>query len=76
MTTPPESRDGAETRRFEGRFLWASVAVAALLLVLLALGLSYSITSRNKVCPPGNPDCGRLPPVAPPAQLPGAPPPG
>ena len=76
MTIPPQSpRDEADARRYERRFVWASAAVVVLLVILLALGLSYSITSRNKVCPPGNPDCGRLPPTAPPVQIPGAPPP-
>ena len=76
MTILREPRNDAESRRVERRFVWAGVAVVALLAVLLALGLSYSITSRNKVCPPGDPDCGRLPPTATPAQLPGAPAPG
>ena len=74
MTSPPERpRDGAV--RTDRRFVWAGALVVVVLLILLALGLSYSITSRNKVCPPGNPDCGRLPPTAPPVQIPGAPPP-
>lgn len=77
MTSQPElPRDHLDSLSYERRFVWASVAVVTLLLIVLALGLSYSITSRNKVCPPGNPDCGRLPPVAPPVQLPGQPPPG
>ena len=76
MTSHPEPpRDEATSRRYERRFVWASAAIVALLVILLALGLSYSITSRSKICPPGNPDCGRLPPTAPPAQLPGQPPP-
>jgi len=57
----------------ERRFIWAGALVVLLLLIMVALGLAYSITSRNKVCPPDNPDCGLLPPTAPPAQLPGAP---
>ena len=74
MTSPPEPpRDGAESRHYERRFVWAGTAVVVLLLILLALGLSYSITSRNKVCPPGNPHCGPFPPTAPPVQIPGAP---
>ncbi|HEY2836789.1 MAG TPA: hypothetical protein VGI89_09485 [Rhizomicrobium sp.] len=76
MTSLPEPpRDGAESRRTERRFVWASATVVLLLLIVLALGLNYSLTSRNKVCPPDNPDCGLMPPTAPPAQLPGAPPP-
>jgi hypothetical protein len=76
MTSEPEKpRDEASSRRHARRFAWASGVVVALLLILLALGLSYSITSRNKICPPGNPDCGRLPPTAPPALLPGQSPP-
>jgi hypothetical protein len=58
---------------YERRFVWAGAAVLMLLLIMLALGLTYSITSRNKVCPPGNRDCGELPPTAPPVQIPGAP---
>lgn len=76
MTSGPEMpRDAASSRRFERRFVWASAAIVALLAILLALGLNYSIVSRNKICPPGNPDCGRLPPTAPPALLPGQTPP-
>ena len=41
----------------ERRFIWAGALVVLLLLIMVALGLSYSITSRNKVCPPDNPDC-------------------
>ena len=72
MTIPPEiQRDGDDSRRHERRFIWAGAVVVALLLILLALGLSYSLTSRDKICPPGNPNCGDLPPTAPPVQLPG-----
>ena len=57
----------------ERRLVWAGALVVVVLLSMVTLGLGYSLTSRNKVCPPGNPDCCRLPPTAPPAQLPGAP---
>jgi hypothetical protein len=69
MTSPLErARDG---RHYERRFVWAGAALVVLLLILVALGLGYSLSSRNKICAPSNPHCGRLPPVAAPALLPG-----
>jgi hypothetical protein len=43
------------------------MVVVILLAVLLAVGIKLSMDGRRALCPPGNPDCGTLPPTAPPA---------
>lgn len=71
MTTPPNRpRDEASGRLYWRRYVYASVAVAVLLVILLGVGLKVSLDARRALCPPSNPDCSPLPPTAPPATIP------
>jgi hypothetical protein len=60
----PAKRSSAPTQR---RFVYPLIA--------LGWGLKYSMDSRARLCPPGNPDCGPLPPSLPAAAVPPATPP-
>jgi hypothetical protein len=68
----PAKRSSAPTQR---RFVYPLIALAVLLLIALGWGLKYSMDSRARLCPPGNPDCGPLPPSLPAAAVPPATPP-
>jgi hypothetical protein len=71
MTTPPDRpRDETSGRLYWRRFVYASVAIVILLLVLLGVGLKASLDARRQLCPPSNPNCSPLPPTAPPATVP------
>ncbi|MES2253879.1 MAG: hypothetical protein V4559_02415 [Pseudomonadota bacterium] len=60
MTTGNSQKGGA--RLYQRRFVYPLITVAVLLVIALALGLRFSMQSRVRLCPPGNPDCGMTPP--------------
>jgi len=69
MTVSPHMPDEIRARR-PRRFVIAAALISALLLILLGVGLMKSINAHRALCPPSNPDCDLLPPVAPPATPP------
>lgn len=75
MTIPPGMPDNERPRRNRRVLVYAGVAILILLMIALGVGLKVSLHARRALCPPSNPNCGPLPPTAPPAQLPGSPPP-
>jgi hypothetical protein len=66
MTVGKPEKDGAR----RSRVTYLLIAIAIALAVFLALGLKYAMESGARLCPPGNPDCGRLPPSPPAAPVP------
>jgi lipopolysaccharide export LptBFGC system permease protein LptF len=58
----------SDVRPYQRRFVYPLIAVMVLLIIALALGLRFSMQSRVRLCPPGNPDCGMTPPTPPPAR--------
>jgi hypothetical protein len=74
MTVPP-LEPGEKRARRPRRFVFAAIAVAVLLAILLGVGLVKSMTAHRALCPPSNLDCDFLPPSAPPATAPPATPP-
>jgi hypothetical protein len=70
IVSPPEpGEEGAHRPR---RFIMAAIVVAIALAILLGVGLMKSMNAGRALCPPSNPDCGPLPPAAPPATAPPA----
>ncbi len=67
MSGNPQKEAAPPTQR---RFVYPLIA-----LIALGWGLKYSMDSRARLCPPGNPDCGPLPPSLPAAAVPPATPP-
>ena len=74
MTVAPHMPDDDRARR-PRRIVYAAALIAAVLLILLGMGLVKSINAHRALCPPSNPDCDLLPPTAPPATPPPATPP-
>lgn len=65
MTTSPPGPGEERTPYPSRRFVFAVAVIMVLLAILLGAGLYESLTAPRKLCPPGNPDCGFLPPSAP-----------
>jgi len=65
MTTTPPGPDEERAPYPSRRFVFAVAVITVLIAILLGAGLLVSLTAPSKLCPPGNPDCGFLPPSTP-----------